>query len=187
MTHGIEVTFPMPACLPRLLAVVLTRLLAGVRAVVAGAVIVLFLYMAVAVLAQVIGRYVFNFSIDWAVESATFAQIWMVLLGAGYAMRHGLHVSVDILVAKLPRMLVRVLNAVITVLCLWFIWVVFDGSFRLIQVGALQTSPALQIPMSYPYLAIPVAMAYLALEFSIVMWLKTFGREGEVKSVGLDL
>lgn len=171
MAHGIEVA-PPPA---RVVLGLLTGALAGLRAVVAVLVVLLFTYMAVAVLAQVIGRYVFNFSIDWAVESATFAQIWMVLLGAGYAMRKGLHVSVDFLVAKLPVPVVRVLNLVITVLCLWFMWVVFLGSLTLIQVGAMQTSSALQLPMSYPYMAIPVAMAYLALEFVLLMWLRSFG------------
>ena len=58
------------------------RLTAALRAVVAAAVIVFYAYMAVVVLIQVLGRYVFNYSIDWATETATFAQIWMVLLAA---------------------------------------------------------------------------------------------------------
>jgi TRAP-type C4-dicarboxylate transport system permease small subunit len=175
MVHGIDAAFPIPAGLPRLIGAMLARLLTALRAVMAGAIILLFAYMAVAVLAQVLGRYLFNFSIDWAVESATFAQIWMVLLGAGYAMRKGLHVSVDVVVAKLPAALVRLLNAVISLLCLWFLWVVFEGSLRLIEIGSLQTSSALQIPMRYPYMAIPVATAYLALELVLVLWARSFG------------
>lgn len=170
MAAGVQASPP-----PAPLAATLARgLLTGLRAIVATLVVILFVYMSIAVLAQVIGRYVFNFSIDWAVESATFAQIWMVLLGAGYAMRKGLHVSVDFLVAKLPMRVVQALNMVITVLCLWFMWVVFDGSLTLIRVGALQTSSALQLPMNYPYLALPVAMAYLALEFVLLMWTRSF-------------
>ena len=174
MVDGIQVS-PSPVHLVARLA---RTLLAVLRAAIAALVIALFAYMTVAVLAQVIGRYVFNFSIDWAVESATFAQIWMVLLGAGYAMRKGLHVSVDFLVAKLPATVVRPLNVAITVLCLWFMWVVFDGSLGLIRIGALQTSSALQLPMNYPYLAIPVAMAYLALEFVLLMWARSFDAAG---------
>ena len=90
-------------------------------------------------------------------------------------MRWGLHVSVDILVAQLPSKVVRVINVPITFVCLWFLWIVFDGSFRLLEIGEIQSSPVLRIPMYYPYLAIPVAAAYLALEFVIVMWTKTFG------------
>jgi hypothetical protein len=59
-----------------------------------------------AVLVQVVGRY-FAFSIDWAAESATLAQVWMVLLAAGLAMRDELHVRVDALLNALPPRLVR--------------------------------------------------------------------------------
>ena len=178
MVDGVQAS-PLPG---RLALGLCKGLLAGLRALIAVSVIVLFAYMTVAVLAQIIGRYVFNFSIDWAVESATFAQIWMVLLGAGYAMRRGLHVSVDILVTKLPTGVVRCLNLVITGLCLWFMGVVFEGSLGLIRVGALQTSSALQLPMNYPYLAIPVAMAYLALEFVLLMWARSFGGTARSKA-----
>jgi len=149
--------------------------LRGVRRAIELVIILLFVYMTVSVIVQVIGRYVFNFSIASAVETATFAQIWMVLLAAGTAMRWGLHVSVDILVAQLPSKVVRAINVPITLVCLWFLWIIFDGSFRLLEIGEIQSSPVLRIPMYYPYLAIPVAAAYLALEFVIVMWTKTFG------------
>jgi TRAP-type C4-dicarboxylate transport system permease small subunit len=154
------------------------RLLHGLRMAVAALVVLLFAYMTVAVLAQVIGRYVFNFSIASAAETATFAQIWMVMLGAGYAMRRGLHVSVDIVVNRLPLGVVRLLNVVITALCLWFLWVLFEGSLRLIEVGRDQTSAALQIPMLYPYLVIPAGAAYFALEFVLTMWTKCVERPG---------
>src|SRR3546814_5959280 len=47
--------------------------------------VVLFCYMVVAIIAQIMGRYVFNYSIAWAGESATLTQVWLVLLGAGIA------------------------------------------------------------------------------------------------------
>ena len=117
--------------------------LKGLRRVIELVIILLFIYMTIAVIVQVIGRYVFNFSIASAVETATFAQIWMVLLAAGTAMRWGLHVSVDILVTQLPSKVVRIINIPITLACLWFLWIVFDGSFRLLEVGAIQSSPVL--------------------------------------------
>jgi TRAP-type C4-dicarboxylate transport system permease small subunit len=41
---------------------------------------------------------------------------------------------------------------------------VFEGGLLLMQVGAWQTSPGLQIPMDIPYAMIPVGAAYFALE-----------------------
>lgn len=121
-------------------------------------------YMVGAVLMQVFGRYVFNYSITAAVETATFAQIWMVLLGAGYAMRQRMHVNIDVVIQMLPAHWARLLLVPVAGLCLWFLWVVFVGGVRLLDLGAIQRSPALQIPMTIPYLALPLAAVYFALE-----------------------
>ena len=73
------------------------------RKVVAWIVIACFVYMTVAVLAQVFGRYVFNYSISWTEETAKFAQIWVVLMGAGITMRRGLHVERGAADSQWPR------------------------------------------------------------------------------------
>ena len=143
------------------------RLLKSIRAVVAAMVVVFFSYMTIAVLAQVFGRYIFNYSIAGVSETATFAQIWMVFLAAGLATREKLHVGVDILYAVLPRPLQRVVAVLILVAGTWFLGLAFIGSWRLIQVGMMQTSPALQIPMWLAYLSFPIGIFYFALEFCI--------------------
>lgn len=141
--------------------------LALLRRVVDAALILLLATMVTAVLVQVAGRYIFNFSIAEATEIATFTQIWLVLLGAGYAMRTRLHVSIDVLVTMLPPLLARALMVPVAALCLWFLWVVFDGGLLLIEIGAIQTSAALQISMEIPYIALPVSAAYFALEATL--------------------
>jgi C4-dicarboxylate transporter DctQ subunit len=145
------------------------RITAWLRALVAGAVVVFFGYMAIAVLVQVLGRYVFNYSIGGAVETATFAQIWMVLLAAGIAMRRGLHVGVDALAAKFPLWLGRLVTLAVGALCLWFLWVAVIGSFGLIRVGLIQTSPSLAIPMWLPYLSLPIGLVYFAFELILAL------------------
>ncbi len=144
-------------------------LTAALRAVVTWAVILFYGYMAVAVLIQVLGRYVFNYSIGWAAETATFAQIWMVLLGAGIAMRRNLHVGVDVLAQRLPVPVLRLLTLLIGAICLWFLWRAVVGSFGLIRIGQIQTSPALGIPMWLPYLSLPIGLAYFALELVLAL------------------
>jgi len=54
------------------------RVVAGLRILVKWLVVAFFGYMGLAVLIQVVSRYVFNYSIDWAAETATIAQIWMI-------------------------------------------------------------------------------------------------------------
>ena len=143
-------------------------------------VIVAFVYMCVAVLAQVLGRYIFNYSIDWAVETATWAQIWIVLLGSGLAMRRGMHVSIDVLAEMLPLQVARVTSVAIAIGCVWFLGVVFYGSLPLIEVGTFQTSPALQYPMWVIYMGLPIGASYFALEVVAALfrrWDNPFGLE----------
>ncbi len=144
--------------------------------------ILLIAYMALAVLTQVAGRYLFNFSIAGAEETATFAQIWMVMLGAGYAMRKRMHVSIDILVARLPKPVAAAVMLPVAGLCMWFLWIVFDGSLDLIRIGAAQLSPALQISMEVPYAAMPVAAAYLAIETALMFIDRIAGRNAAAPS-----
>ena len=140
------------------------RVTSGLRVLVTWLVIGFFGYMAVMVLAQVIGRYLFNYSIDWAAETAIFAQIWMIFLAAGLAMRQKLHVSVDALTNVLPVPILRFFTIIIAVPCLWFLWQAIVGSLTLINVGQIQTSPVLQIPMWIPYLSLPLGLGYFGLE-----------------------
>lgn len=146
-----------------------TAIVAGLRKLVAGLVVVFFTYMIIAVLVQIAGRYLFDFAIDWTAETATFAQIWMVLLAGGLAMRDNLHVSVDALTSQLPVPALRVLIVVVTLPCLWFLFHAIAGSLALIDIGRIQSSPVLRMPMWLPYLSLPVGLAYFGLEFLVAM------------------
>ncbi len=172
------------------MSTVLARVVAGVRLAVAVLVVACFAYMTLAVLAQVFGRYVFNYSISWTEETARYAQIWVVLMGAGIAMRRGLHVAVDALAAMLPLRWGRALSLVIAAGALWFLGVVIYGSLPLIELGWLfETSPVLQLPMWIIYLSLPLGAGYLAVELVarvVERWNRPFGlhrtKEGDSAS-----
>ncbi|WP_158292221.1 TRAP transporter small permease [Paracraurococcus ruber] len=165
---------PAPAPLPLRMA---REALALLRRLVDLVLLLLLAAMVLLVLAQVIFRYGFNHSIAGADEAATFAQIWMVLLGAGYAMRQRLHVSIELVIERLLERLARLLLVPVAGLCLWFLWVVLQGGLLLMQVGAWQTSPALQLPMNIPYAMLPVGAAYFALEAALAFGAAILGRE----------
>ena len=161
------------------MSAILGRVVAGARLTVAVIVVACFAYMTLAVLAQVFGRYVFNYSISWTEETARYAQIWVVLMGAGIAMRRGLHVAVDALAAMLPLRWARGLSLLIAAGSLWFLGVVVYGSLPLIELGWLfETSPVLQLPMWVIYLSLPLGAAYFALELVarvVERWNQPFG------------
>lgn len=137
------------------------------RRVVDVAVLALLAYMACAILAQVVGRYFFNYSIAWSEETATFAQVWLTLLGAGVAMRHNQHVGVDFLILKAPPALQRIVTGAAFLLGAWFLGVVVVGSLSMLSIGMMVKSPALRLPMAIPYAALPVGFGYFLLEFAL--------------------
>lgn len=144
-------------------------LLRGIRWLVAGLVILFFSYMTLAVLVQVGGRYLFDYAIDWTAETATFAQIWMIFLAAGLAMRERLHVSVDMLTDVAPVTMRRLFIVIIAAACIWFLAEAIRGSIALIDIGRIQSSPVLQIPMWIPYLSLPVGLLYFGLELLLAL------------------
>lgn len=145
----------------------LARLLWIVRRLVDGVALLLLTYMGCAIMAQIIGRYVFNYSIAWSEETATFAQVWLTLLGAGIAMRLNQHVGVDLLIRQAPLAVQRLCNTVSFLLGVWFLGVVVVGSLSMLAIGFIVKSPALQIPMAVPYMALPVGFGYFLLEFAV--------------------
>ncbi len=137
------------------------------RRVVDAVALLLLAYMACAILAQIIGRYFFNYSIAWSEETATFAQVWLILLGAGIAMRFNQHVGVDVLIRQAPLPVQRLCNGAGLLLGLWFLGVVVVGSLSMLTIGFMIKSPALQIPMAVPYMALPVGFGYFLIEFAV--------------------
>ena len=151
----------------------------ALRFVAATIVVACFAYMTIAVLAQVFGRYLFNYSISWTEETAKFAQIWVVFIGAGIAMRRGWHVAVDALPSMLPLGPARAVSVVVALGCIGFLGVVVFGSLPLIELGWMfELSPVLQVPMWIIYLCIPLGAFYFAFEivYSVVdRWNRPYG------------
>jgi TRAP-type C4-dicarboxylate transport system permease small subunit len=135
-------------------------------------VIIFFVYMVLAVFYQVLGRYIFNYKLGAAAETATMAQIWMILLASGIAMRKNMHVGVDILLRKLNVKAQKIIVTVSTIVITIFLIMVLKGSVQLIIVGAQSTSPAISIPMWIPYLSIPIGIVYIMLELLILTFNK---------------
>ena len=143
-----------------------------IRKVINYLVIIFFVYMVLAVFYQVLGRYIFNYKLGAAAETATMAQIWMILLASGIAMRKNMHVGVDILLRKLNVKAQKIIVSVSTIVITIFLIMVLKGSVQLIIVGAQSTSPAISIPMWIPYLSIPIGIFYIMLELIILTFNK---------------
>ncbi len=79
--------------------------------------------------ANVIARYVFNENILWALEATVFLFAWLVLLGASYAVKHSVHIGVDVVVHMMPRKIRKIMNLLAALACICFALLLFKGSW----------------------------------------------------------
>jgi C4-dicarboxylate transporter DctQ subunit len=126
---------------------------------------------------QVVYRYGFNSSLSWAEEVVIYSIVCMSFVGASMGVRHGVHISVDVLNAFVPPAVNRWLHIVTAVLGIAFAIALAYFGFRLfnstLERGML--SPALRIPMAWVYLPIGVSGVLLIIRYCWVIheaWLK---------------
>ncbi len=120
--------------------------------------------MTLATLGQVFCRTTGLFTFETSEEISRFSMCWMAMLGSAVALRQGRHLGVRVIVDRLPdgfydKFLAPLIHLVMLA---FFIMITVKGySFAL--RGFAQTSPAMDLPMFYPYFAIPVGGALMAL------------------------
>jgi TRAP-type transport system small permease protein len=114
-------------------------------------------------LLQVFNRFVLNKSLSWSEEFQIYCHVWIVFLAIPIAYRHGAHLSVDSLRKLFPRQLGVVFDIFIELLWIWFAVALTWLSWKVSEVAKLQSSPGLEMPMSYVYYGMVVGGAYLLL------------------------
>ncbi len=134
--------------------------------------------MAGLVLLQVVLRYVFLAPLMWVEEASIFLMIWMTFVGAGIALRRGSHVAMTMLCDRLPSTWSRIVSAVSTLFILAFLLVVIWQGWLLSMFVQNQPSPALRIPMMWPYLIIPLGAAFMIIQVVAMI----LSRESKVSS-----
>jgi TRAP-type C4-dicarboxylate transport system permease small subunit len=147
------------ARIERAIGAALDPLLAVVRvaviALAAGIVLVTFV--------QVVRRYVFNDAFFGAEELARFMFTWLIFLGGTIALDRGMHFAVDVLVNVLPSLVQRAVFVLVQAIVLAVLAILLVKGVQLTALNWRQLSPALQIPISFPYAAIPTASALMIL------------------------
>ena len=79
-------------------------------------VVVVMAIMLVVVSVQVLLRYVFNTSIDWAEDVARLCFVWSIFLAIPLGIKHGAHIAIELLVPHLPGRWQRALFRLVAML-----------------------------------------------------------------------
>lgn len=125
--------------------------------------LLLLLAMTAVTFAQVFFRFVIVHSLPWSEEFSRYAFVWASFLGASVALKRGLHIGMEALVAKLSKETKRRIYSATLVILLFFLGVVIVKGFQMAAFNMRQVSPAMRIPMGLPYLAIPLGCLLMSI------------------------
>jgi C4-dicarboxylate transporter DctQ subunit len=117
----------------------------------------------------------------WMDEVSLFGLVWMVFLALGLALESGRHISMRMLLSRVPQSGRRIIAIAVNLMGLVF-------SAYMIKVGveiALfvarsgQASPTLGISTAWLYWAVPLGFALLAIQYLVELlgWSDRFSRE----------
>ncbi|MCL2000561.1 MAG: TRAP transporter small permease [Planctomycetes bacterium] len=115
-----------------------------------------FVVMIVTMLLQVFTRYVINHPLPWTEELSRFSYIYAIFLGAILVQRSKHHMTVTLLVEKLPpgaRLVQQVFSDLVSLMVLG---IVFHGTW--IQMDKTYGILASTIPISYTFIYLALAI-----------------------------
>ena len=128
--------------------------------------------------ANVVGRYFFGASIEWAEEIILFLMVGCVFLGNGVVAWSGRQIRMDVLVGMLPVKLREALNLLseLIFIATALTIVVFAAPVIIDLWNFDQRSQAANFPLVIPQAMVPIGLAIMA--FLVAMRLITGGEHG---------
>lgn len=137
-----------------------------------GFIALLLLAMTLVTFSQVVARYVFNTGAVWALELTIFLFAWLVLFGASYCVKKGVHIGIDAFVNLFSPSTQRVFGLVAVACCLLLCAILFKGSWDYIAKLHLIGIETEDLPIEEwkVKIILPVGFALLFLRFAEVGW-----------------
>lgn len=132
---------------------------------------VLVVTMVVVLTAQVFFRYVVRAPLYWSEELARFVLIWSVFVGAGFAVRRGSHMSIDVVSLIFPRKAAEAVDVIgRVIMTLFFVAIAIIGWRFAVRFSDIQ-SAAMGLPLIVVYMILPITSAVNIL----FVWLGKYG------------
>jgi len=135
--------------------------------------IMTFAVMSVLVCMQVISRYFFSYSFQWAEEMGRYLFIWSTMLASACATHAHLHIGVDILVNNLrgkAQLAVKLIAQIFLIIAV-YILTVYGAEQTMDVISAGQTATSFPVSAGVLYLSIPVS-GVLMLYYAVVQLLE---------------
>ena len=137
------------------------KLFAGIDRGVEYFVAAMFAVMVAIGLMQVFHRFALNSSLSWSEEAQIFGHIAIVFLGIPIAYRRGAHMYMELFRDSYPPRVGAAFDLFVELIWAAFALSLIVLGYMVSRVAALQSSPGLEIPMSFPYYGMVLGGAYL--------------------------
>ena len=156
--------------------------------------------------ANVVARYLFNDNILWALEVTVFLFAWLVLMGTSYAVKHHVHIGVDIVINSVSPKVRKILALLAISACLvysillligsWNYWYPFITERAWLETDDIPMPEMLmfladwfnegeryeKLPRFIPYFALPLGMALFTFRFFQLAWHVMTGKVDKIIS-----
>ena len=126
----------------------------------------------------VITRYVTSQPAAWSGEVAAIAFAWLIFVGAAAGFKYGMHVTIDMLVAKLPSGARRGLMAAADLLVLVFLAVLFVLAIQFSIDAWDDPTSVLRLPRTVTYASVVVGSLCMLLRYGRAAWRRWCGLPG---------
>ncbi len=132
--------------------------------------------MSLAMLVQVMCRFVFGTAIVWAEEFAVLLFAWMIFIGAAYAQKNDSHLSIDTLrtfVGAKAAIALDIFRLVVIAACsVVAIWEGIGLAMRVLPI----LYPAMEITRAWLYVSVPVGFGLGLIYMAYDVYCRLTGR-----------
>jgi TRAP-type C4-dicarboxylate transport system permease small subunit len=130
----------------------------------------------------VLFRYGVGQPLIWTEEAQRYLMVWVAFLGSAACISRGDHMAIDILSEFLPMRAQRVLRIALLAITVIFCFLLVWKGLPLALDNSSQRSPAIGIPMTYPYLAVGIGGALMLSAAFLRIGSEVARREGREKA-----
>lgn len=146
--------------------------------------VIVLIIVLLALFYQVVTRYIWHYTPEWAEELSRYLLIWLIYVGASYAMQKRAHLKIDSAIDMWPVKVRKVLIIIGLIILLIFNVAIFAISltytFDVFSMG--QFSISMKMNLGWAYLAIPLGFFFMAIRtvINIINIFTTYGNDDDV-------
>lgn len=130
------------------------------------------LIIALILFINVILRYIFGSSIEWAEEFTRYGIVWITFIGASVCIYKGAHLGIDSLLSMLSQRGSRIISTMVIFICVIFsiVFVILSLAITLKTAESAQVSSTIGVPIYLIYGIMPFSGILMTLNYSAQLW-----------------